>query len=384
MARNISINLILSPNTSYYLEINDSYTDGIIGDESHTYTWTLPGVSIHRDELIESPSFPADSFTLIKEGTNESISFNFNEVIAPVTPDSDALDTLLRSYIYRPYDVSGGGGGGGGNVTIVNPLPLPVTGTINIGNEVEVKNDAGNPLAVSIADGADVTLGSQADAVAGTDTGTFSLISLFKRLLTQFTAFLTRIPATLTGLGNFRTAILEPLPSGTNTIGDVTVSNEVEVKNDAGNPLAVSGTVTTIPSGTQDVNIVSPSPITVTGTVIPEFDPKPLYRDASLGIIGVQVSNTAGRIYKVFATNVNGAERSIKFYDQVAAPTVGVDPVLYTLTVSRVGQGGGTLDVTFEHPIEFTNALWVAATTSAGDTANTYAGTDLIVQISYE
>lgn len=38
---------------------------------------------------------------------------------------------------------------------------------------------------------------------------------------------------------------------------DVTSIPEVEISNDAGNPVPVSGTVTAIPSGTQDVNVVS-------------------------------------------------------------------------------------------------------------------------------
>ena len=38
----------------------------------------------------------------------------------------------------------------------------------------------------TVADGANVTLGAKADAAASTDTGTFSLISLFKRLLGKF------------------------------------------------------------------------------------------------------------------------------------------------------------------------------------------------------
>jgi hypothetical protein len=48
--------------------------------------------------------------------------------------------------------------------------------------------------AVTIADGADVTLGAKADAAASTDVGTFSLISLFKRLLEKITAGLGVVP----------------------------------------------------------------------------------------------------------------------------------------------------------------------------------------------
>ena len=42
--------------------------------------------------------------------------------------------------------------------------------------------------ASTVADGANVTLGAKADSVATTDTGTFSFIALFKRLLQKLTA----------------------------------------------------------------------------------------------------------------------------------------------------------------------------------------------------
>ena len=44
-----------------------------------------------------------------------------------------------------------------------------------------------NPVATTIADGVDVAQGAKADTVATSDTGTFSLISLFKRLLQGIT-----------------------------------------------------------------------------------------------------------------------------------------------------------------------------------------------------
>jgi hypothetical protein len=50
--------------------------------------------------------------------------------------------------------------------------------------------------AVSIADGSDATFGAKADAAAGSDAGTFTFMSLFKRLLQKFT---TQFPAALGG-----------------------------------------------------------------------------------------------------------------------------------------------------------------------------------------
>jgi hypothetical protein len=60
-----------------------------------------------------------------------------------------------------------------------------------------VVNEDGTPVgggAVTEADGANVTLGSKDDSAATTDTGTFSLMSLFKRALQK----LTTIVSTLT------------------------------------------------------------------------------------------------------------------------------------------------------------------------------------------
>ena len=63
----------------------------------------------------------------------------------------------------------------------------------------------GGTQAVSLAGGAVVDLGAQADSAATTDTGTFSLIGLFKRLLQKFT---TQFPAALSN-GFFKVSIQE-------------------------------------------------------------------------------------------------------------------------------------------------------------------------------
>jgi hypothetical protein len=94
----------------------------------------------------------------------------FDGTTRPIVETDDAIPGG-----HRPEVVSSGGGGGGGG---------PVT----------------------IADGADVTQGAKADAAATSDTGTFSIVALFKRLLGKFT---TQFPAALTGSGNFKVAIEE-------------------------------------------------------------------------------------------------------------------------------------------------------------------------------
>lgn len=72
--------------------------------------------------------------------------------------------------------VSGGAGGGGGSSDTTEATQLLVkTAVWNL----------------------DADLGATADAAATTDTGTFSLIALVKRALTNWTTLLGRIPASL-------------------------------------------------------------------------------------------------------------------------------------------------------------------------------------------
>jgi hypothetical protein len=98
-------------------------------------------------------------------------------------------------------------------------VPVDVGTSIDIG-EVEIKNDAGNPVPVSAASlplpsGAateakqdtgntslsniDSNVGSKSDAAASTDTGTFSLIAFIKRGLQNWATLLERIPVLVSG-----------------------------------------------------------------------------------------------------------------------------------------------------------------------------------------
>lgn len=108
-----------------------------------------------------------------------------------------------------------------------SPLPVDIggasvniTGPVTVANEVEIKNDSGNPVPASVASlplptGAataanqatantslanlDTDLGALADAAASSDTGSFSVIALIKRGLQNWTTLLARIPALSAG-----------------------------------------------------------------------------------------------------------------------------------------------------------------------------------------
>ena len=126
------------------------------------------------------------------------------EVVAVVNPDGSPI--------------SGGGGGGGGSVTapgvsgaqaqavqgVTGGVPMPVVPNVTRGGG---NVDAGTQRVTLAQDGPGVTalnnldadLGAQADAAATSDTGTFSLIALVKRGLTNWTTLLARIPALVSG-----------------------------------------------------------------------------------------------------------------------------------------------------------------------------------------
>jgi hypothetical protein len=101
------------------------------------------------------------------------------------------------------------------NAAIRDRLPVALGATI-----------AANSLPVTLStDGAfSTSFGAIADSAATTDTGSFSHLALFKRLLQRFTSLLAALPSALTASGNFKVAIAES--TATNTVtGSVSVNN---------------------------------------------------------------------------------------------------------------------------------------------------------------
>lgn len=92
-----------------------------------------------------------------------------------------------------------------------------------------------------------------------------------------------------------------------------------------------------------------------------------VYKNVSLTATPVQVSGSPVNLcgFYIYNNATAGNERSIKFFDQVAAPTVGVTPPIMTITVG--GRSG--LPCPFPGIIPFKNALWILATTASGDSA---------------
>ena len=93
---------------------------------------------------------------------------------------SQIFDTTLGRW--RPLttgDLATGGGGGGGTV----------------GGALE----ATQASVLTAVQNVDANLGAKADAAASSDAGTFSLVALVKRSLSNWTTLLARVPALVSG-----------------------------------------------------------------------------------------------------------------------------------------------------------------------------------------
>jgi len=138
-----------------------------------------------------------------------------------------------------------GGGGPGTNVVVTDIEDGAGDSVMDATNDaIRVNVVAGGTGggAVTIADGDDEALGATGDAAASSDTGTFSLIALIKRLLQKLT---TQLPAALTGSGNLKVSLEE--------------SNAAQPVTDNGGSLTVDGSVSlgaALPAGTNNIGDV--------------------------------------------------------------------------------------------------------------------------------
>lgn len=96
-------------------------------------------------------------------------------------------------------------------------------GTISTKSAQIADNTSATVTGVNDVKANTASLGTTTDSAAISDTANTTLISLFKRLLQRVTSLIGLFPTSLTGSGNFKTSVQEPLPSGTNNIGDVDV-----------------------------------------------------------------------------------------------------------------------------------------------------------------
>lgn len=183
---------------------------------------------------------------------------------------------------------------------------------------------------VTVADGSDVTVGAKADTSATTDTGTFSLIALFKRLLSSTTTLIAACQAAT--------------PAGTNLIGSINTSANTS-----------GGTSTYAAVGGTGNALLTNSP--------------------------VAVKASAGNLYGVSFVNTGNVTAFVQMFDlATVSVTLGTTPPKLAFWIPP----GGSWEEKFpdEAKVSFATAITVAATTTA--TGGTAPATGVLANIIYK
>lgn len=203
--------------------------------------------------------------------------------------------------------------------------------------------------------------------------------------------------------------------------GDVTVSSEVEVKNDTGNPVPVSASSLPLPTGAStlaeqqtqtthlsdiktsvqtldnaisgnemQVDIVSAPTLTVNSHAVTNAgvfavqESKTLtpYFDSDGDNTAQTMKGSAGNLYFLEVSNPNASDAYIQLFDESGSITVGTTtPKLSFLVPAGDGTKDGAMDKVFTIPIAFANSIKYACTTTA--TGSTDPTTGLIVNGGY-
>ncbi len=190
-------------------------------------------------------------------------------------------------------------------------LPLPTgaaTGAKQDTGNTSLATLAGivtsNKAATTLADGDSVSLGAKADTAATTDTGTFSLIALFKRMFTPFNAMVTSLASLVTNTA--------PGTSG---------------------PLA-SASAKCVTTSTDDA-FLGPSissalfgPQSATGVIVPETDVSP-YAGAYVDISGIATATI-----QFSGGNFTGALKTLGTCQPTDTPTIS--PPVSSVTTNKM------------------------------------------------
>lgn len=279
-------------------------------------------------------------------GTTYSIQLTLNAAVSTSGhADSDKIHIVydFPQPDNSSYPLVQIGGRTQDGITTVVPLAA-------ISNALTVRDENAGTKLTSI----DADIGATADTAASTDTGTFSLISLFKRLLSRITSL---VPANLTvtstrllvdgsGVTQPVSANSLPLPSGAATATNQSATNALLGKISQA-PLVKLGTlyssgttdsidISSLPRGSYlyivaNSTAVSPAvfQFQIKGELFPQtldIPPKSLI-DLSTGTSVTSISSNGFYIYKIQATdgsvNPTGNITKIRFALVSPSPTNG-------------------------------------------------------------
>jgi hypothetical protein len=198
--------------------------------------------------------------------------------------------------------------------------------------------------AASIASVGDI--GLSADAACGSDTGTCSLIALFKRMNQNASA---------------------PAPAGTNHIGSVGIDAGTEIMGKVGIDQTTPGTTNAVQ--------------TIAGTT---GGATPYTYDSAASNNSTSMKASAGNLYNITAVNTTGTLYYLRIYDTASGPTCSSATGLklkYPIPASATGNG---LSVTVNQGIAFSTGIGFCITAGSASNDNTSAATGVFLSAAYK
>lgn len=288
---------------------------------------------------------------------------------------------------FSPVVYSGGGSSGGGAVTVADgaDVALGTTTDAAVGDATGTLNGHARQIAKTLATG--VT------ANAGTNLNT-SLLALESggNLASILTKLNGGLPAALTGGGGVKVGVVDALPAGGNTIGAVTQASGpwsqnitqlggTSIDTNSGNKSA----------GTQRVVLATDQPqltnaLKVDGSAVTQPVSMTTWSVSSQTALTTTatVSGSSGSFGGYMFINLNSAPAYIQVFDTTGAVTLGSTTPTFVIPIpanSTAANGVGA-NVEFTRGITITNGIKIAATTTA--TGASTVGTGLTGFVLYK
>jgi len=295
-------------------------------------------------------------------------------------------------------------GFGGANVSV------PVTGAFSISSATVFQATASNLNATVVGTVTSIPSGTQAVSQTGSPWGVSGTVTSNQggapwtirvqdgaagTLATVTSANALKVDPS--GVTSPVSGTITSVPSGTTT---VSVAAGTVAVTQVTSPWVVGGTTTAVPSGTQNVSIVSgTAAVTGTVTITPSgtqavsqtgapwsvsittqaTSGASTYRNINLGTVGTAVKTAAGNLYGYYLGNNGTSSLFIKIYNVTTAPTSTDTPAL-TLYVPT----SAAANINFPIPVNFATGIGVRATGAVADNDNTApASNQAVINLFY-
>ena len=170
----------------------------------------------------------------------------------------------------------------------------------------------------------DSKVGSLTEAAPASDTASSGLNGRLQRIAQRLTSLIGLVPTALTGSGNFKVAVQEALPAGTNAIGKLAANSGVTIGAVEIAAAQTLSTVTTVGTITNNVNTVEVAPTTI-------FNGKTTVTTAGVRVALAASQTVKSVTIKALSTNTgliyvgNSSVASTNGYQLAAGDTISLD-----------------------------------------------------------